>query len=476
MSFTDILIFTAAALLFRLASGGWGRRWLIFAASLLAVFWLQPSTPIRYLDFWLPLISCLLAVFVWWIVTPAGQRANRQNWIAFGAILLLALAISLSRRIVYEGLLVSARPPGIDLVMGVFLVLAILMGILTRILKNRQHWLNLGLGLILLLFVCLKVPWIAEQISSALRLMMQQPTAQAAASDLRWLGYSYFAFRLLHVIRDHQRGRKIDVSLRDFFSYALFFPALTSGPIDRLERFQSDLDRSVDRSAEDFGTGGRRLAIGLLKKFVLADTLAIIALNPFNAAHVQPGGWSWLMLYAYSFQIYLDFSGYTDIAIGVGQLLGIKLPENFNRPYLQSSLSTFWNNWHMTLTNWFRAYFFNPITRSLRRSGRLRPSAILLLTQLGTMILIGLWHGFSVNYLFWGIWHGLGLFIQNRWSDWSRPAMQRLDSRPRLKSLITGLNVLLTFHYVTLGWVWFALPETTQSISFLGKILGSGQG
>ena len=132
--------------------------------------------------------------------------------------------------------------------------------------------------------------------------------------------------------------------------------------------------------------------------------------------YVKGAGWMWLFLYAYSFRIYFDFSGYTDIAIGMGRLLGVRLPENFAAPYLKSNIALFWNSWHMTLTQWFRSYVFNPLTRGLRSASTPPPMwLIILVTQASTMVLIGLWHGITWSFAAWGMWHALGLFIHNRW-------------------------------------------------------------
>jgi D-alanyl-lipoteichoic acid acyltransferase DltB (MBOAT superfamily) len=212
----------------------------------------------------------------------------------------------------------------------------------------------------------------------------------------------------------------------------------------------------------------------LFKKFVIADSLALIALGPLNAAYVHTAGWTWLLVYAFSLQIYLDFSGYTDIAIGMGLLMGIRLPENFNRPYLRSNLTQFWNNWHMTLTNWFRAYYFNPLTRALRSKRlQLSPATVILATQVTTMALIGLWHGITTNFLLWGLWHGAGLFAQNRWSAWATPRLAPiLKEKPRLRWALTAGGALLTFHYVSLGWVWFAIPDPALAWEALRRMVG----
>jgi alginate O-acetyltransferase complex protein AlgI len=288
---------------------------------------------------------------------------------------------------------------------------------------------------------------------------------------LRWLGFSYIAFRLLHTIRDRQSGRLPVVSLSEYLVYVIFFPALTAGPIDRIERFVGDLRQPLTLTADDLGEAGKRLALGLFKKFAIADVLAMIALNPTNALQVRSSGWAWVLLYAYAFQIFFDFSGYTDIAIGLGRLLGFKLPENFKAPYLKANLTQFWNNWHMTLTQWFRAYFFNPVTRTFRSARKPLPiPVIILITQVATMVLIGLWHGVTWNFVFWGLWHGLGLFFHNRWSELTRKPFAALPSR--FQSMLNVGGVFLTFNFVALGWIFFALPEPSISLQFVRTLFG----
>jgi alginate O-acetyltransferase complex protein AlgI len=154
-------------------------------------------------------------------------------------------------------------------------------------------------------------------------------------------------------------------------------------------------------------------------------------------------------------------------------LMGIKLPENFDRPYLKENLTSFWNSWHITLAQWFRAYFFFPLTRALRsRPQKLPVWAIVFSGQMATMVLIGLWHGVSWNFVAWGAWHGAGLFLHNRWSDWMRPHMASLEGRPRLRAFFGLGGSLLTFHYVVLGWVWFALPQISLSLQVFNKLFG----
>jgi len=170
------------------------------------------------------------------------------------------------------------------------------------------------------------------------------------------------------------------------------------------------------------------------------------------------------------FQIYFDFSGYTDIAIGIGHLVGIKLPENFLSPYTKNNITQFWNSWHITLTQWVRSYFFNPFNRWIRRYKSIPAWTMIFVGQLATMVLIGLWHGITWNFILWGIWHGLGLFIQNRWSDFAKTRIN--PANPQMQKVLQISGALITFQFVTLGWVFFALSEPSLSQTVFLKLFG----
>jgi alginate O-acetyltransferase complex protein AlgI len=268
----------------------------------------------------------------------------------------------------------------------------------------------------------------------------------------------------MHAIIDRLNGRLPDLRLREFIIYIIFYPAYSAGPIDRVQHFIRDLRQDYKPSVSGFLLGGKRILVGIFRKFVLADGLALIALNDLNAGQTQSTGWLWLLLYAYAFRIYFDFSGYTDIAIGISSLIGIQLPENFEKPYHKPNLTLFWNSWHMTLANWFRAYYFNPLTRKLRSAHQAVPlPLIIFIGQLTTFILIGLWHGITWNFAIWGAWHGIGLFIHNRWADHNR-SRNISPNQPHLRNQLNMIaGTLLTFHYVSLGWVWFALASPSAS-------------
>jgi len=217
---------------------------------------------------------------------------------------------------------------------------------------------------------------------------------------------------------------------------------------------------------------GQRIFLGLFKKFVIADALALIALNNSLATQVRTTGWMWIIVYAYALQIYFDFSGYTDIAIGIARLVGIKLPENFAAPYAKPNLTQFWNSWHMTLTQWFRSYFFNPFNRWMRGFNSIPAWIMILIGQVATMLLIGLWHGITLNFILWGLWHGLGLFLQNRWSDFVRRRFPNLGQDTRLQPVLQISGILLTFQFVALGWVFFALSDLSLSWLVFRKLFG----
>jgi D-alanyl-lipoteichoic acid acyltransferase DltB (MBOAT superfamily) len=465
MTLAYILIFMAIAAVLGLGMRERARLPLLLAVSALAVYALQPALPVRGLDFWLPTATLGLTVLGWILTTPNGQRSWHENCLPAVILGGIVLGLGLTRLFDVSLPLTASRPPRTLQIIIVLSIMVLVVFLLGHITKFGWLLLNTGFVLIVLLFFVLKVPALTEWVSRVLRTWNGQSPALASALDLRWMGFSYIAFRLLHTLRDRQSGRLPVVSLAEYVVYVIFFPALAAGPIDRIERFIGDLRRPLALTSEDVGKAGKRLIIGLFKKFVIADTLALVALNGANAMQVSTAGWAWVLLYAYAFQIYFDFSGYTDIAIGLGELLGIRLPENFKAPYLKANLTQFWNNWHITLTQWFRAYFFNPVTRALRSGRKISIPGIVLITQISTMVLIGLWHGATWNFIMWGLWHGLGLFIHNRWSEWTKARFTTLPI-----SWQKGLNiggVLLTFHYVTLSWVFFALPLPAVSLHFL---------
>lgn len=465
MTLTQIFIFAALGLLAgRFYNKVISRNWLLFVASVLAVFWLQPASPVRNLFFILPTLSLGLAAIVWALTVPTDYARNKQDAWAAGLLAGLALLLSATRYFDPLCCLTASRPPQIEITLIVLAVLAVFGLLAYRFARGRGGALNLVVLLIIAILVVLKSPALAEWASGGLRTLSGQDASLASPLGLGWLGFSYIVFRLIHVLRDRLAGRLHQVSLRDFVTYILFFPALTAGPIERIERFAHQVQSEFHLDGERFLAAGKRLVIGLFMKFVLADGLAFFALNPTIAQQVDSTGWMWLLLVAYAFRIFFDFAGYTHIAIGLALLFGVLLPENFDRPYMKPNITAFWNSWHITLAQWFRSYYFNPLTRALR-TRNLPPWLIVMAAQLSTMALIGLWHGITWNFLVWGLWHGVGLFAHNQWVQFTK-------SRSPFASVPVQVSTLLTFAYVSLGWVWFALPDPEDALQVLRTLLG----
>ncbi len=472
MRLEHILVFCAFALPVGLLLPRRWRGWLVFAVSVAAIYWLQPASTIRHLGFWLPTATLALTAFSWALTTPSEARDLKDTVLSGSALAVMVLLVAAVRYVPLPCCLPPTRPPQITQVVVAVAVVAGLAALTARFFAKRRWLGGVFFAFVLFLFVILKTEPLGTMASAWLRSRTGQSLELASAIDIGWLGFSYVAFRLLHTLRDSMLGRLPPLSLREYFTYVIFFPAITAGPIDRAERFVKGLREAKPLSADDVMVAGRRIILGVFKKFVLADSLALIALDATKATQVQGTGWTWLLLYAYAFNIYLDFAGYTDVAIGLGRLLGITLPENFDRPYLKPNLTAFWNSWHMTLAQWFRSYFFNPLTRSLRSGRRVPVALIILVGQLSTMVLIGLWHGMTWNFLIWGAWHGLGLYIHNRWYEWRRTRPPRPDSPVWLQRAGRVGATMLTFHFVVLGWVWFALPTPSLALQVLGKLFG----
>jgi D-alanyl-lipoteichoic acid acyltransferase DltB (MBOAT superfamily) len=448
------------------------RMYPLLALSILAVYWFQPIVPIRSFDFWLPSISLAFVVLTWFITSQLNTWHARQNLIALIIITGLVTVIDLSRYFLPDPLITATTPPQFSLYVIFVVVLATVILAITW-LSHRSAWtITATIILLIVLLVVLKTPALSLQASIFFRTLANRSLESATTLDLRWLGFSYIAFRLIHVLRDRQMGHLPELTLPEFATYVVFFPALAAGPIDRAERFAQDLRKDFTLTRNETLPGGQRIFVGLFKKFVIADALALIALNDALATQVRTTGWMWIILYAYAFQIYFDFSGYTDIAIGIARLAGINLPENFAAPYSKPNLAQFWNSWHMTLTQWFRSYFFNPFNRWIRGYKNIPAWAMILTGQLATMLLIGLWHGITLNFILWGAWHGLGLFLQNRWSNFVRMRYPDLGQNAQLQTALQIGGVLLTFHFVALGWVFFALTEPFLSWQVFMKLFG----
>jgi D-alanyl-lipoteichoic acid acyltransferase DltB (MBOAT superfamily) len=283
------------------------------------------------------------------------------------------------------------------------------------------------------------------------------------SQQVEWVGLSYLLFRLIHVVVDSEKLGLI--STRHLTAYALFPFTLIAGPIQRANQFLPQLDKPRRPASRDHLIECLwRICLGITKKLVLANALSLVALDQNIATNPHASrALLWVSLIAFAFMLYFDFAGYSDIAIGAAGLIGITLPENFANPYAQPSVARFWQTWHMSLSSWLRDYIFFPLSRILlKRCGRTWVTATMAFSHLVTMSIAGLWHGFSTGYLAWGIWHGIGLFANAQGNKFLRRNNREI---PYI------LSVIVTFLFVLIGWIFFALPTLDSGLHFLMRLL-----
>lgn len=472
MRLNHILISIPLLIIFRIVFSKKYFKKILLITNILVLFLLQPSSSIRHFSFWIPIFTIHLLLLTWLVIKPKEVRKESSVVIDYLLIIFIIIFIYLLTPYLSKIDIVNYYPPRFLSVLLFFILAAIFLYILSYLpYKFGQYATIITL---LLIFVFLKQPKLSLWIAQSLRSISNQNPILAKSNDFLWLGYSYIAFRLIHLVLDEKSGRLQTLSFVDLINYCLFFPSLTAGPIDRIQHFQNEIQNRNENYFNDWLDAGKRIFFGIFKKFVVADALAIIALQEDLIVQIYEPIWMWIAVFSYSFMIYFDFSGYTDIAIGLGLILGIKLPENFNKPYLAENITIFWNKWHITLTQWFRAYFFNPFTRLLKTKGKRIPSWIILfITQITTMLLVGLWHGVRLNFIIWGLWNGIGLFIHNQISR-IIVKTKFLESAPALNNFYKTISTMMTFVYISLGWIWFAITDVHLAVNTYLRLFNLG--
>lgn len=272
------------------------------------------------------------------------------------------------------------------------------------------------------------------------------------------LSISFVTFTLIAYLVDVATGKfPHRVALKWVLGYVMFFPHLIAGPILRPHELISQLRRQMPLRRRNLLPGLALFASGLVKKMVFADPLGTVVGSVYDhpSGHTLPE--YLLALYGFSVQIYCDFSGYTDMALGTAQILGVRLPNNFFQPYLATSIATFWRRWHRTLSHWLRDYIYIPLGGS--RAGRLKAVRNIMIT----MVFGGLWHGANWTFVVWGFLHGLGVAANHAISRpaaaWARP--------PR------WLGIVVTFHLVTFLWIFFRASDLTSARQIIAGCLGA---
>ncbi len=270
------------------------------------------------------------------------------------------------------------------------------------------------------------------------------------------IGISFFIFQALSYAIDVYRGQvNCQKSISKLALYVALFPQLVAGPIVRYHDIEKSLDER-DTKIEDIIYGVQRFIIGLSKKVLIANTMGSVADSVYGTgtAHLT---WevAWIGAAAYSLQIFFDFSGYSDMAIGLGRIFGFHFRENFNYPYTAKNMTDFWRRWHISLSSWFKEYLYIPLGGS--REGMSRTVRNLGIVFLAT----GIWHGASWNFVVWGLWNGLFVILEKRWETL------------RCHSIIGHVYVILVF---VLGWVWFRADNLQMAVEYMAVMFGIRQG
>lgn len=271
------------------------------------------------------------------------------------------------------------------------------------------------------------------------------------------IGISFYTFQALSYIIDVYRKKVcVQKNIILFAVYITMFPQLVAGPIVKYEEICDQL-KEREITASDFAAGLERLVIGLSKKVLLANNLGLLY-TEIQAISQPSVVLAWIGIIAYTMQIYFDFSGYSDMAIGMGRMLGFRFPENFRYPYLATSVSDFWRRWHMTLSFWFRDYVYIPLGGS--RAGTAKQIRNILIVWM----LTGFWHGASWNFILWGLYYGLILM------------MEKFLLRAILPKMPEVIRHIYTMFLVIIGWVLFSHTELSQALQYLGHMFGIGGG
>ena len=386
----------------------------------------------------------------------AGKKFN--NWV------LLAASI---------GFYAWGAPQFVFWVMGSVIVdfaVIRMMSLKTGTLRQWLFWISVALNLALLLYFKY-MNFFAEQFQGLLTLFGSKP-AEWTKIALP-VGISFITFqKLSYTLEVYKKRHPAFEKFQDYALYIFMFPQLLSGPIVRPGQISSQItDRGDQENMDSRLTGFYRFIIGLSKKVLIADVLGVTVNEIFALPSVELStGITWIGAIAYTFQIYFDFSGYTDMAIGLARMLGFRLPENFNSPYLSQSITEFWRRWHMTLSFWFRDYIFLPLAYATSRKlpkerylGLRADKVIYLIATTVTFLLCGFWHGAAWTFIIWGAYMGIFLIID------------RLFLLKYLKKAGKIPSIALTFFLLLIGWVIFR-SQTLDAAWFLIRRLFSFQG
>jgi len=342
-------------------------------------------------------------------------------------------------------------PAFLLLIVGLTLFNYVLGNVLHKADKGRKQIFIAGISANLLCLGFFKYSnFFLDTVNSVLKLTTHH-SPDWQANIILPLGISFFVFEFIHYLFEIYRGNEPIKSFVLFALFAAFFPTQIAGPIKRYRDFAAQMAETKILRLQYFDEGLPLIIQGMAKKLLIANNLATLVQMGYTMPREYGALELWMFAYAFAFQIYFDFSGYTDVARGSAMLFGYHIPINFNLPYIAKNMSDFWHRWHISLSTWLRDYLFIPLGGS--RGGKWSTNRNLLIT----MSLGGLWHGASWSFIVWGVYHGLALIVHREF------AVVKERIAP-LKSFVDSgvgnfLSMVLTFHAVCIGWVFFRIHD-----------------
>jgi len=281
------------------------------------------------------------------------------------------------------------------------------------------------------------------------------------------LGLSYYTFRCLHFLFERYRGSLPAMPLVELLAYLFFLPTIVVGPIHRAPAFVRD-HASLRWSADNLSEGLERIVGGYFKIAVLGNFLVTAKLGEFLET-VDPAHTfviQYVRMVRGGLNLYLQFSGFSDVAIGFALLLGYRVIENFRWPYLSTNIAEFWRRWHISLTSWSRDYVYMPLLGITRNPH---------VATVASFVMIGLWHEISIRYLFWGLYHASGVISWQAWQRRKRRYKLPVAKTPGTKALANGLATLVTVHYVWLGFALIRQPDLASAMTLLNDLFLPGR-
>ena len=330
----------------------------------------------------------------------------------------------------------------------------LLLYLITRVDRPRESWSAATAAVMLVTLVVFKLQVVSRADDVAIDAIIP-------------LGLSFYTFRCLHLLFDHHRGSAPKMATGELMAYLFFLPTIVVGPIHRAPEFLRD-SRSLHWSSEKISEGIERIVSGYFKIAVLGNFLVTAKLGAFVQSLDQQHTFliQYLRMVRTALNLYFQFSGFSDVAIGFGLLLGYRVMENFRWPYLSLNLADFWRRWHMSLTSWSRVYVYMPMLGATRHPR---------LAALASLLMIGLWHELSLRFVLWGLYHAVGIMVFQAWLRQKRRWKFPVAKTRTTKAFANGLAMLLTVHYVWLGFALVQQPDLRSAMTVLNDLLMLGR-